>query len=440
MPVNESLRAYLEEDFTIPVRDPVWRHIYLSPALAAITATSEFQQLTRIRQLGPSYLVYPGATHTRFNHSLGVFYIARRILHKISGDPLCPPISVEAGKAFLCAALLHDLGHFPYTHSLKELPLMEHEQLTARLLLGPGISSLIRNELGTDPELVAQIVDVERPASHELTGLFRNMLSGPLDPDKLDYLTRDAYFCGVPYGTQDIDFILSRIRTAGDKGLALEESGISALEHLLFSKYLMYRSVYWHRGVRIATGMIKKALHLGLAEGVLAPEDLYGLDDDSFYEHISRKRHFEPFHLVDDVHNGQIFALVAQTAFDEGNRAHKALCDLATRSSAEAALRDRIADAAGVEVRPHELIVDIPEAVSFEVHMPVLRGDGQFVDYPQSRTVFTAGVVKDFTRTLRVIRLAVPERVGRALASKINLDKEIQQLAQGGVLGYSFSE
>ncbi|GAI78327.1 unnamed protein product, partial [marine sediment metagenome] len=162
--------------------------------------------------------------------------------------------------------MLHDLGHYPYAHSLKELDVESHESLTSKRICEDDFCLIIKEDLGVDPHLVAAIIDsnLEYRGSEDVV-FFRNLLSGVLDPDKLDYLNRDAYFCGVPYGIQDVDFVLNEIVPYSSTGLAITWKGLSAVESILFSKYLMYRTVYWHKAVRIATAMIKKAILMGLS-------------------------------------------------------------------------------------------------------------------------------------------------------------------------------
>jgi HD superfamily phosphohydrolase len=430
--MNDKLKHHLENDFLLPVRDPIWQHIYLSHGLMKLIKTQGFLQLSRIKQLGPAHLVYPGATHSRYSHSLGVFHGAKKILHKLISHPKCPPITLEGGKAFLCAALLHDLGHFPYTHSLKELPLKEHEQLTGELVLSDEISRVIAEQVQTDPVQVAKIVDVSLPCDDWETNYFRSILSSPLDPDKLDYLTRDAYFCGVPYGTQDMDFILSRIHPSKQDGIALDEQGISAIEHLLFSKYLMYRSVYWHRDVRIATGMIKKALFLGLTFNKIQPDDLYHLDDETFYRNIKGKNEFPPFQLIDQVHEGKLFHILTQTPFNPLSPLHNSLTKLDQRRSMEEAIVNFLSNILGKQIEYHQLVLDIPEAVSFEINMPIITTSGDEVLYSSVPSVFSKEVIQQFTQTLRIIRIALePPIVKELLSLKTSFDCEelLEQLA-----------
>jgi hypothetical protein len=240
---------------------------------------------------------------------------------------------------------------------------------------------VIREELGTDPDLVAAIVDPHLPyGGAEEVRFYRNLLSGVLDPDKLDYLNRDAYFCGVPYGVQDVDFVFAEIR-AHPQGLAVTEKGLTAVESVLFSKYLMYRSVYWHKTVRIATAMIKKAVLLGLEQGVLSPSELYWLDDQEFYTR-TREHGFPPFQLIPRVVPRRLYKQIE------------------SRVAAEAA---RLSGAA---VPPHAVIIDIPEPIRFEIDVPVLlQEEGRTASYQDSGSVFTPQIVSGFGGALRRISL-----------------------------------
>ncbi len=404
-------------DYSEPVKDPVWRNIALSPGLLAVVETPAFQKLNGIKQLGPTYLVYPGATHTRLNHSLGVLHIARRmvmeLLHRGAGR-----LSLEGVKAFLCAALLHDLGHYPFAHSLKELEVKSHEALTAARVLEPDFRRLIHETVGTDPELVAAIVDRSlRYSGAEAVELYRNLLSGVLDPDKLDYLNRDAYFCGVPYGIQDVDFVLAEI-VPHRRGLAISRKGLGAVESILFSKYLMYRSVYWHKTVRIATAMIKKAVLMALGEGELRVEDLYWLDDHEFFSHC--RSSYPPLALLGRVRDRRLYKVVAGVAFDEGNPRHRLLRNLRERLRFEGALA-RALGAPGRAVPAEAVIVDLPESISFEIDLPILphteAGEEAGVPFGEAGSVFDSRFVLELPRTLRRLTVIVDPEIVDAQAA-----------------------
>jgi HD superfamily phosphohydrolase len=402
--MGRDVYAALQTGYTDPIRDVLWGHVYLTPELAALTKSEPFMRLSRIFQLGPTYAVYPGATHTRASHSIGVYHLARRLLLYLTERGADVWLSPAGVVSFLCAALLHDLGHFPYTHSLKELPLLRHEALTAEIILREPIRSLVA-KAGGDPALTAAIVDTELPvgsdqrsAEKELV-FYRKLLSGALDPDKLDYLNRDARYCGVPYGAQDVDFILSRLSPESEKGVVIDVRGIPSVESILFSKYLMYRAVYWHPHVRSATGMVKKALLGGLEDGVLKPEDLYGLDDAGLFALLASRSH-PLFHLAEKVRAGRFYEVAAAFPFDEdlyGN-----LLDIGSRPRHEEAL------AAELSLSPEAVIIDVPEPISFETGLYVTSESGETgSDFSENSSVFKGGVVENLVKSLRIIRIFV---------------------------------
>ena len=393
--VNSITAAYLDTSFYHPVRDPVWGSIMLSDGFKSLVSSPVLQKMNRIRQLGPTYLVYPGAVHTRFIHSLGVYHIGYRMIRRLLTFDACPTVTVQDVNAFLAACLLHDLGHFPYTHSLKELPLKKHEVLTGEYILAEPLASLIKDALEIDPAIPAAIVDTTMESADPTVLFFRNILSGVLDPDKLDYLTRDAFFCGVPYGTQDIEFVLSAIYPHPEQGISILPSGIPAVENILFSKYLMYKTVYWHKTVRCATGMIKKAIIAALESGALTPDDLYGLDDESL---IQEGRGEGASRLFDMVHDRILFKMICEVVFDDTNPVHMALLDLKKRGEEEANLADKLSCDSSL------VIIDVPESITFETTLPVYD-NGTF------RSFTGRAGLETFSDPLRKIRIFVDPTV-----------------------------
>jgi hypothetical protein len=306
-------------------------------------------------------------------------------------------LSPEGICSFLCAALLHDLGHFPYAHSLKELPLESHEALTAKIILQEPLKTLT-GRAGADPCFTAAIVDTALPdrENGELR-FYRKLLSGVLDPDKLDYLNRDARFCGVPYGAQDVDFILSRLHPHRERGVTVDSRGIPSVESVLFSKYLMYRTVYWHHSVRSATAMIKKALLGGLRDGTIIKDELYGLDDQGLFSLMAERSH-PLFVLAEKVRGGTFYTAAAEFPFD-GN-VHGRLLDIENRFRYEAALAEEFSGALGAAFAPEDLIIDVPEPVGFETGLYV-EDEGRC--FSECSSIFKAEDV--FVQSLRVIRV-----------------------------------
>ncbi len=239
------------------VRDPLWNNIRLEPDALAVIDTPAFQRLRYVRQLGHAFLVYPGATHTRFEHALGTYHLAGR---------------VTQDRDVRLAALLHDIGHYPFSHALEEAGLPRHETLAAKHLRTGPLADVL-NELGVPVERLLQLI--QGTSSSPLGGL----VAGSLDVDKLDYLSRDATMCGVPYGMIDVDRLITSL-TLGPDGVALHSKGLAALESLLFAKYQMYRNVYWHHAVRSATAMFKRLVRRAIAARKLSPDDVAVATDD----------------------------------------------------------------------------------------------------------------------------------------------------------------
>lgn len=222
-------------------KDPIHNYIHVQDdVIWQLINTPEFQRLRRIRQLGTSFLTFHGAEHSRFSHSLGVYEITRRIISQFErkGYSDWP---AEERQVALCAALLHDLGHGPFSHSIEEAFRMNHEDWTCRILLGDTCVNKVLQQLGADfPEKVASVINktYDKP-------IVMNLVTSPLDADRMDYLLRDAYYTGVNYGTIDIDRILRMLRPYRDR-IVVKESGMHAIEDYLMSRYQMYWQVYFH--------------------------------------------------------------------------------------------------------------------------------------------------------------------------------------------------
>lgn len=403
-------------DFSQPFRDPLWKNIDLSPSFIRLVQTGPFQRLRDIRQLGPVYLVYPGATHTRLNHSLGVMHIAGRMIAAIADQSPDWHVEPEEVRAFLAATLLHDLGHYPNAHSLKDLSVAPHETLAAELIQEGDLSQTLREHVGTSPELVAAIIDERLSHSAPSLPFLRALLAGVLDPDRLDYLSRDAFFCGVPYGIQDIDFVISEMRRSVDGRVAITEKGTLAVESVLFSRYLMYRSVYWHRTVRIATAMLMKAVMIGLQDAEISPSDLYGLTDEGFMRLLDSKRH-PAFGLVDSVRSRRLHQQVFRTRFDPQRNEHLDIERPSGRVSVESRIREAVSSDLGQKVYEHEIIIDVPESNSFATDLLVQPENGEEpIAFYRAQTVFGDDVVTRFDRTLRWISVASSRRPGLCAA------------------------
>ncbi|GJG88206.1 phosphohydrolase [Gemmatimonadetes bacterium T265] len=262
------------------IRDPLWDNIRVDPVALALVDTPVFQRLRYVRQLGLAYLVYPGATHTRFEHALGAYHLSGVTLDMLAAEGALAGLPAEEPAVVRAAALLHDVGHYPFSHALEEIGLPHHEEVARPLLCAGPVADVLRARLAPDaPERVHALV---RGAS---ASPLRGLISGSLDLDKIEYLKRDARMCGVPYGEVDVDRLLNAFVVVAEPGtgrpaVGLREKGLSALESLLFAKYQMYRNVYWHHAVRSATAMYKRLVADALAAGVVALRAIAGLTDE----------------------------------------------------------------------------------------------------------------------------------------------------------------
>ncbi|HIW33242.1 MAG TPA: HD domain-containing protein [Candidatus Paenibacillus intestinavium] len=222
-------------------KDPIHNYVYVQDKLIwNLINTSEFQRLRRIRQLGTTYLTFHGAEHSRFSHSLGVYEITRKIISQFERYNY-PDWPKEERLIALCAALLHDVGHAPFSHSIEEIFETDHEEWTIAILLGDTeINKVLRGNSEQLPQKVAQVIKKTYPQS-----IVVSLISSQLDADRMDYLLRDAYYTGTNYGNFDLERIL-RVLRPHEGSIVVKESGMHAVEHYLMSRYQMYWQVYFH--------------------------------------------------------------------------------------------------------------------------------------------------------------------------------------------------
>jgi HD superfamily phosphohydrolase len=271
------------------IRDPLWNNIRVDPLSLALIDTPAFQRLRYVRQLGLAFYVYPGATHARFEHALGTYHLARRTLNLFEERSPFDSAGRDECRVVRVAALLHDIGHYPFSHALEEIGTMHHEDVARPLICSGPVADILRRELGPDsPERVVSLIRGE--SDSPLQGL----ISGSIDLDKLDYLRRDAFMCGVSYGEIDVDRLVNSLTLVphpdtGAPVVGIVEKGLSALESLLFARYQMYRNVYWHHAVRSATAMYKRLVADALNAGSLDARTLAGFTDEGILHVMSQR-------------------------------------------------------------------------------------------------------------------------------------------------------
>ena len=261
-------------------KDPVHRYIHVrDKVIWDLIGTKEFQRLRRIRQLGTTFLTFHGAEHSRFNHSLGVYEIVRRIIDDVFAGR--PEWNDGDRLLTLCAALLHDLGHGPFSHSFEKVFEFDHEDFTRAIILGNTEVNKVLAKVGAEfPAKVAEVI-----AKTSEKKLVISLISSQIDADRMDYLQRDAYYTGVSYGHFDMERILRVMRPREDQ-VVIKKSGMHAVEDYIMSRYQMYWQVYFHPVSRSAEVILSKILHRA--------KDLY--------EHHYTFKH-EPHHFYSFFHD-----------------------------------------------------------------------------------------------------------------------------------------
>jgi len=353
------------------LRDPVWNNIRVDELTLDLVDTDVFQRLRYVRQLGWTYLVYPGATHSRFEHALGTHHLSRRTLALLCETGDAASIGEDEQAIVRSAALLHDVGHYPFSHALEEIGALHHEEVARPLITQGSVASLLTSRLGDDaPERVFALI-AGRSASP-----MQGLISGSLDLDKIEYLKRDAFMCGVPYGEIDVDrltnsMVLVDDPKTGRRAIGVREKALSALESLLFAKYQMYRNVYWHHAVRSATAMYKRLVEDAVQAGVVDVQSLSRYTDEGL---MHRLESAWPTPLLVALRERKLYKRAAEWPAAELD---------ADAVEWIAIDRRRVAEAENVLARefglaPGEILLDYPvKTEMLGLDIPVLRRNGR---------------------------------------------------------------
>ena len=352
------------------IRDPLWNNIRVDALALRLVDTAAFQRLRYVRQLGLAYLVYPGASHSRFEHALGAYHLAGRALAMLEERDAPSADRREAVSMVRYAALLHDIGHYPFSHALEEIGALHHEEVARPLVTAGPVASVLRDELGADaPQRIMTLI---RGTSDSP---LQRLISGSLDLDKIEYLKRDAFMCGVNYGDIDVDRLLNSLAIVtdperGSLTVGISEKGLSALESLLFAKYQMYRNVYWHHAVRSATAMYKRLVDGALRAGSLSAEALAGFTDEGLLHELGRRA---PSALLVALRERRLYKRVFECPAAElpvGGGEW-----IADDRALVVAVEDQLARELGLA--PGELLLDYPTKTQMlGLDIPVLRRDG----------------------------------------------------------------
>jgi HD superfamily phosphohydrolase len=422
-------------DVTVPVTDRV----------RALIDTPSLRRLARISQLGLVAAVYPGATHSRFEHSLGVYRLALEFLSRLRHEPqFAAVIDERDAAAFVVAALVHDIGHWAFCHPLEDMDLPElprHESLVHRLLTEGEIATTVETQWGLAPARVASLV--AGTATDPAGRLLCSLLSGPIDVDKMDYLARDSLHAGVPYGRHfDQERLLSSLCLDESGGaLAITEKGRTAAELMVFARYVMFSEVYWHHAVRAATAMLQRSIWL--VRAFIDPVRLTRFDDREFGDWLARTAAGSSAAPLVDGLFGPTRRLVKRAAtFDSLHHpeVHRAL---AGRSYADSVaisrrLAEKLSRRLGADIAADTLLIDAPPAArEVEFRLAVRERTG-----PRSRSasyrwrplaelspVVRSLAHEQFDNLVKRVRLFAPAKPAAAIAECAGLDEVMLEAA-----------
>src|SRR5579885_178099 len=356
------------------IRDSLYDLIPLGALELDVLDTPEFVRLQGVKQLGFCYRVWPGATHTRFEHSLGVYYLMLRALRMLRTRAVNTPNAISADatdlRTLLAAALLHDVGHYPFSHAIEELgyPIVPHERVGRRIIEGTNIAGVLERH-GLRPERVADLVDP--PRDHSLPpsdALLIRLLSGPLDVDKLDYLPRDARACNVPYGGVDMPRLQGSLRVHpsvnGQPRVVVTHKGISPLHSLLHARQEMFDNIYWHHTSRAFQVMLVRAVYDALSAGALRVNQLMGLSDASLLALLTQPQMPASSQMLGgDIELRRPYKGVLEVSRLAGrlfNRLDALFWDGERRHRIEQQLATELATALETEIADYEVLFDIP--------------------------------------------------------------------------------
>ncbi len=240
------------------IRDPVHGYVIVNEVERKVIDSPVFQRLRRIRQLAGAHLAYPGAQHTRFEHSIGCLYLAGLATTSLSNKV---ELSDEDIQEVRLASLLHDIGHGPFSHLFDEIlvekAMIRHEDLTERIIGETDIRDIL-NSHGIDYRELSMLA---LGLSKKKPKFMNDIVAGILSVDSMDYLLRDSYFTGVEYGKVDVQRLINSFEVV-NQSLALDQASLYAFEALMIARYEMFKAVYFHRTVRAGGIMLLKAMVL----------------------------------------------------------------------------------------------------------------------------------------------------------------------------------
>ena len=419
------------------IRIPPQMDVPVTPRVRQLIDTTEFQRLARIRQLGLVSLVYPAAHHTRFEHSLGVYRTALQFVRQLQHDPrFVEAIEVHDVEVFLVAALLHDLGHWPYCHPIEDLALPgvpEHEMFANSFLLEGEIAETLGDSWKIHPREVVELLSAK--PRNRAGRILKSMLSGPVDIDKMDYLFRDSLHAGVPYGQHfDRNRLIGSLclNRTGDR-LAIIHKGRTAAELMVFARYVMFSEVYWHHAVRAATAMWQRAFFLLYEQVDL--DELFRLDEVAIIEKLRNVATGGPAtELLDGIFGAtrDLYKRLGEFHVLQSPSIHQRLARRPypelVQCSEQVAVK--LSQQVGTRIAPHEILIDAPPVsleVEFDLEVYSAKEDTYHMLADVSPVVQTLAK-RQFDDYVKRVRVFVHPRLRETLNDVPNIDELLEKV------------
>ncbi|MCU0720126.1 MAG: HD domain-containing protein [Pirellula sp.] len=413
------------------------RDVPVTPRVKRIIDTAAFRRLSTISQLGLVAYVYPGATHTRFEHSLGVYFNAIQFVAQLEANPLFrSAINEEDVCCFLLAALLHDIGHWPFCHAIEDLRLPNvprHEILASRLILQGELAEQIGSDWQLDPKRIIDLLNPDKSAqATQAASILSSMLSGPIDIDKMDYLERDSVHAGVPYGRNfDRHRLIRSLCVHPEKNaIALSEKGKTAIEMMIFARYIMFSEVYWHHAVRSATAMLQNVVWACSNDNpsLSFADQWLEYDEARMKQSILQMSKNQPWESCAQGLFGShrnLYKRLVEFDSQNGPFWHQKLSRLSAQELRETAgkLASEISKKIGVACCPFDLLIDTPPAsLDVQFRMEVLLRNGQFRPLGDISPMVQALATQQFDETVKRVRIfASPFLASKIRESKLSV-------------------
>lgn len=411
------------------IRIPEEQNVPLTPRVRAIVDTAAFQRLRHVSQLGLVAHVYPGATHTRFEHALGVYFGALRYLQQLRKDArFAELVDQHHASLLIAAALLHDIGHWPYCHPIEDLGLAgltKHEEAAREILLGDEVGAVLREKWQLDPNDVLAVL--ENRMTTQAGRVIGSILSGPVDIDKMDYLERDSLHAGVPYG-RNFDkqrLIQSLVLNESGDGLAITSKGRTAAELMVFARYVMFCEVYWHHAVRSSTCMLTRAF-LELKDRFPLSR-LLRMRDSEFVAEIRRVAAGTDCEKLVEGSLGDrrsLFKRAAEFRRDQWPELYDRLAALTSSELAETSnrLAAVISRTSMVPLQPLAVLIDVPSQrreIEFNINVQFTKQD-RWQKLRDVSPVVDSLAARQFTDAVKLVRVFVEPTAAKGLVQSFD--------------------